>query len=218
LSDFKLKLKNWESDFFDRKFYSLEISNFTEAFTSALGDSDFDLIVCDVPLQDIRLVSKLEGLGFRTVDSRIQFLTTVSLQEQKFFFDSKAYTFRLAEERDIHTIIELTHKFLTYNKNFVSRYKSKLFFDSETPKRYYEKWITYSFGNKSSSTIIAEHNNSISSFFIIERVDDYEGLPRFKGILTAVKKEHRGQKLHLAMQSHLYKHLGIENFYLDNDL
>lgn len=64
--------------------------------------------------------------------------------------------------------------------------------------------------------MIAEYDNTIASFFIIERVKDYENLPRFKGILTAVKKEHRGQKLHLAMQSHLYKHLGIEKFYLDN--
>ncbi len=211
-----LAYKPWESEFLGINYYSLELNRVIGSLHDQLKKTDFDLVICDINLQEIISIQHLESVGFRTVDSRITFLTLIDLAENSYFFEAEEYVVRTFEKKDLEKIIALTHSYLTDNPDFVSRYKNLHYFKPNTARRYFETWIINSIKSEKTTTIVAEIGDEVVGYFIIEDKGFQDDFPLLKGVLTTVEKNHRGKNLHLAMQSKIYKSLNCQKFYLDN--
>ncbi len=220
----ELKLKDWESSFFNKKYYALVFKEHlnevdcSHALKQMLSSEDFDLIECNLDLCHIKMAKVLEKYHFQLVDSRITFVTKINRAEGAFDHPNtyKEYNIRYAMATDLPVIVEMTHRFLTWNSNFVSRYKDLDFFDEKDAERYFETWINYSINSKNAHTAVLEFESEVVGFFIFEQKEDYKETPLYKGILCAIEKAHQGKKLHLALQSFLFNDFVSNEFYLDN--
>ncbi len=215
----KLKKKAWESDFFAKQIYELKISEIVsgEAILEALSEVEYDLVECNLDCQLILNVKTLEDIGFRTVDSRITFLTQINLEESKYLFEAPhGYKIRKYRPSDLEDIIQQTHYFLTNNDKFVSRYKNLDYFSDNDAELYFDTWIRYSIDDSDSITMVVEYKEQPVGFFIAKQQTPINGTPLLKGILTSVDLNHRGKQLHLVLQTTIFKEMNYTNFYLDN--
>lgn len=216
--------KKWETDFFGRKYFDLvlkektSLSNIDAELAEITVNNNFDLIECNLDLCHIKMAKVLEKYHFQLVDSRITFVTKINRAEGAFDHPNtyKEYNIRYAMATDLPVIVEMTHRFLTWNSNFVSRYKDLDFFDEKDAERYFETWINYSINSKNAHTAVLEFESEVVGFFIFEQKEDYKETPLYKGILCAIEKAHQGKKLHLALQSFLFNDFVSNEFYLDN--
>lgn len=208
--------KVWESDFFNKEIYELSFDGNSNKLEKELNELKWDLVECNVNLTDFKHILDLQRIGFNIVDSRIRFLTNIKFNVDDYLFYNPDYITRDFQEKDLDTILNLTHEFLTYNKDFISRFKNQSYFKVDDGKKYFAKWINFSFENKRSKTAVVEKDGEVVGFFIMEEKNSYNDLPLLKGILTAVGKEHRGNKLHLVLQTYLFESFGFKSFYLDN--
>lgn len=214
-----LQKKDWESSFFEKKMYDLQLKERVgiQEVKAVIKDLDFDIIESRVSTEVFENIEMLENLGFRTIDSRITFLTKISLENHLFSFQTDPkYNIRLYQANDLSSIKTLTHQNLTNNPLFISRYKNRHYFNEQQAQEYYNQWIQFSIKNESSSIAIATYQDQVIGFFIIQTEGKYLGYPLVKGILTAVDEKHRKQKLHLAMQTMLFKQVETSTFFLDN--
>lgn len=219
-----LNLKKWESEFFNKKLYQLTInesfveSDLFQSILDQLSEIKFDIIEINLNVKNIKVAEILEKIGFKLVDSRITFLTKIDLNETKFDFPiiDKSHKIRFYNPSDLSSLIQITEKYLTYNEDFISRYKNLHYFNIGDSEKYFKKWITYSVTNSASLTAVVEHKGKVIGFFIFQRKEDIEKLPLYKGILVAVKHQYQGFKLHLSLQSFLFKSFNSKQFYIDN--
>ncbi len=211
--------KDWESTFFKKNFYDLQINkniNFEE-IKSIINSLDFDLIETRVSTKLFKNIEILEDLGFRTVDSRITFLTKIDINDSKFSFETNnQYQIRKYKSSDLPIIKLLAHQNLTNNPQFISRYKNLNYFNKQDAQQYYDQWIEFSVKDHNSSIVVSTHKDQVVGFFIIQVQGNHLNYPLVKGILTAVEKDHQNKKLHLAMQTELFKEIESSTFFLDN--
>lgn len=218
------ELKNWESNFFKKKIFQLNINKalYDKALKDVLEDllqkQKFDLIEINLDVKYIKAAEILEEIGFKLIDSRITFLTKIDSKEPKYDFPlmKSNHILRFYEKNDLPFLLELTHKYLTNNDDFVSRYKNLNYFNSSDGYEYFSKWISFSVNNPKSHTAIVEDKGKVVGFFIFQRKENYNDIPLYKGILVAVDEAYRGYKLHLSLQSFLFKNLESQHFYIDN--
>jgi hypothetical protein len=222
-----LKIREWETKFFNRVFGSLTIHprfythEQTEVLRSALesvlskADADYDLIELHCHISGTRIIGIIEDQGFRLVDSRITFLT---FMEKRNLNDDLSHSgsFFFATPDDLSDVLHLTHESLTDNPSFSSRFKDPAYFLPEETRRYYSAWIENHFDDPDSFFAVSKDNGKTIGFFIYKREGLCEGAPVYKGILSAVAPDYRGQRLHFGMQSFLHNHLPEEQFYVDN--
>lgn len=214
--DFTLQKKEWESNFFNKKILELVDWKELNNFELALGTLEYDLIECNLSFNRFRDLAALENIGFKTIDSRITFLTLINTEDSRFLSRTPGYLLRPYEAKDFESILAMTHSHLTYNDNFISRYKNESFFPKDSAVRYFSKWIDFSINSPNSITIVSEFKGELVGFFIIEKKNAVDGIPVWKGRLTAVDKDHRGKRLHLSMQTKIFELIGVKEFYLDN--
>lgn len=222
-----LKIKEWETKFFNRVLGSLTIhSRFytheqPQVLRSALdsvllkADEDYDLIESHCNVYGTRIISVIEDKGFHLVDSKIVFLTFVDKRDLK-NYSSHSDNILFATQDDLSDVLRLTHELLTNNPLFFSRFKDPAYFSPEETKRYYSAWIENHFDDPNSLFAVSKKNGKTIGFFIYKRVGLYEGKQVYKGLLSAVAPDYRGQRLHFAMQSFLHNHFPEEQFYVDN--
>lgn len=216
MSDFKIKRKDWESEFFNLEVYELLDWKTLDGIDRKLATINFDLLECNLDFERFDNLAKLEELGFRTIDSRISFLTLIDTEDSKFLSDAPEYIIRPFIQSDFNAVLELTHTHLTHNDSFISRYKNEAFFPKGSALDYFSTWIEFSINSPNSITVVSEWNEQVVGFFIIEKKNLIAGIPVWKGRLTAVEKNHRGKKLHLSMQTKIFEIIGLQQFYLDN--
>ena len=222
-----LNVNAWETTFFNRAFGSLTIHPrfFTHdqpqvshaALDSVLlkADEDYDLIESHCDMSGTRIIAVMEDRGFRLVDSKITFMTFVDKSDLK-DYSSDSITVSFAAQEDLSEVLHLTHESLTNNPLFYSRFKNPAYFSAEETKRYYAAWIENNLDASKSFSAISKANGKVIGFFIYKRAGLYKGKPVYKGLLSAVAPDYRGQRLHFAMQSFLHNHFPEEQFYVDN--
>jgi len=222
-----LKIKEWETKFFNRVFGSLTIHprfythEEPQVLRSALdsvlskADEEYDLIESHCHMSGMRIIAIIEDKGFRLVDSKITFITFMDKSDlEDYSFNSGDVS--LATLDDLSDVLRLTHESLTNNPLFFSRFKDPAHFSAEETKRYYSAWIENHFHDPKSLAAISKKNGKAIGFFIYKRTGLYEGKQLYKGILSAVAPDYRGQRLHFVMQSFLHNHFPEEQFYVDN--
>ena len=207
---------DWESKFFKKEIFKLEFDGKIDELKTDLRNNNWDLVECNVNLTNFKDILMLQNLGFKIVDSRIRFLTNIEFNQQDYLFYNEDYTIRNYLEKDLDFILNLTQEFLTNNKNFISRFKNESYFNVDDGEKYFTKWINFSLANPNSKTAVVEKDNKQVGFFIMEEKGVHKEIPLLKGILTAVDKNNRGNKLHLVLQTFLFENFGYKSFYLDN--
>lgn len=222
-----LKIKEWETKFFNRIFGSLMIhSGFythqeQQVLRSALdsllskADEEYDLIESHCDISGMQVIPVMEDKGFRLVDSKITFMTFMDKSDPR-NYSSHSSDILFATEDDLSDVLHLTRESLTNNPLFFSRFKDPTYFSAEETKRYYSAWIENHFDDPESLSAVAKKSGKVIGFFIYKRAGLYEEKQLYKGILSAVAPGFRGQRLHFAMQSFLHNHFPEKQFYVDN--
>lgn len=224
---FRVEPKEWDSAFFDRPIGTLTWFDGDRSFVAGDADQEdldelcvaadaagYRLLDCQLDLVDLAMGSRLESAGFRLVDSRIEFLTRWN-RDISDSFEPRWGRIRSATVEDLDRIIELTHQALTFNPEFVSRFKNREFFTESDSRRYFEAWIESSAFSDDAATAVFETDDGVSGFYIYQVSGEHDGLPLVKGVITAVAPEQRGAGAHRAMQSFLYGRLGLDEYYID---
>jgi hypothetical protein len=219
----------WESRFFDHRIGTLRVpedivggvadpETFRQALARLLETCDRDgveLIEHRLDIEDFDRVSLMEDEGFRLVDSRITFMT--SMEKASFAFHEPATgCIRWAAPADLPAIQELTRAGFSRNPAFRSRFKNPRYYSPGDAERYYAEWIANHLGHPDSLFVVIEHRGRPVGYYIYKRGASHEGLPVLKGILSALEPEYRGQRAQLAMQSFIYDSLEWERWYVDN--
>ncbi|MEJ7820912.1 MAG: hypothetical protein WKF85_01250 [Chitinophagaceae bacterium] len=230
---FTIEDKCWESAFFAKKWGLLKFIgddiNITKSIdvlgkdlTIILKHSDkiYDLIEFQISTSFFLLIMLLEDFNFRLVDSHITFKTLINkkkIVQQKLFLSSHDVNIRMYDKKDLNDIIQLTHNNLTKNPNFISRFKNLNYFESADAERYFELCISNSIANKNSfCSVLSDNYNKVKGYFIYEKRGKFNNLPIYKGILTVIEKDLRGQSIHLALQYYLFSQLKDSAYYIDN--
>lgn len=230
---FTIEDRAWETNFFDKNWGLLK---FTHTLTSLTDlalisenlksfldriDGQYQLIEMKLPANLILLSPILEDVGFRLVDTQICFKTLIfqkNIQEQNFLLSKDSdYSIRMYKENDLGSIIELTDRCLINDLNFVSRFKNPIFFSKKDTLKYFEASIRKSIMLKNTiCAVLIDTQERIKGYFIYERRLDGCGKVVYKGILSVIDFNARGEKAHLALQSYLFSSIDDVEFYLDN--
>ena len=222
---FTVEARPFESNFFDLSICRLGINRasdpalFARELASFVGDSDHDVIETNLDLRDLSLASALEDHDFRLVDSRITFITLVSVDDPDVTVagEDSGFDIRMLTDDDLDQVVELTHANLTDNPGFVSRYKNEGIFGDQSARRWFGAWIRDSAGNESARTAVAEVGGDVVAFFTYQKQDHYaDGLPLYRGILSAVDPAYRGHHLHILLQPYLFDAFPESSFYVQN--
>lgn len=226
---FTITNKPWESDFYGRKFGSLQIVNFdyfnkfndmqiTESLDPLMAAADknnYNIIEIHVDVNNIRIIPILEGAGFRLVDTRINFITLIKKEENELKPLSTG-TIAFATLDDLDAINKLTKESFVDNNSFHHRFKDERYFSKNEIVRYYYAWISNHIKDKDTYFIVMKDKERLFAYFIYKKSGFFQGIPLYKGILTAVDPDYRGNSYHLHMQAYLYKQFPEKQFYLDN--
>ncbi len=221
---YTINRKQWESDFFGIEIFELSLENFNikDHKNDILAyiknyPNKVDIIEVNLPIQNFNSVSALEEIGFRMMDSKIQFLTKIDRSDSIFTKETKSdVIIRNAEHKDLDQISNLVKKYLTDNSEFISRYKNLDFFPENSANKYYNQWVNFCFENKNTYITVCENKKGeIVAFFIFLKESSGDEVI-YKGVLTVIEKEFRGLNLHLVMQSFLYNQFNEDTFLINN--
>jgi hypothetical protein len=216
----------WETDFFGRSMRRLDlvaklsaahIPDWTSAVDAALSDHDARRVAItqvNLDFAAFELLCHLEARGFRSVDSRAEFVTLISperLVEREPPFGAVVDL----TEAHLEDVITLVHMGFTRNPKFQSRFKNREWFSAADTDRYYEAWIRNTVNDPRSLGAVWIHEDRTLGFFLYQRAEDRDGAPQYKGVLAAVVPEHRGHGAHLFLQSYLYTRMP-PRVWLDN--
>ncbi len=222
-----LQIKEWETKFFRKKFGlvtihheklgQLEPEDIYKPLDSLLSHADkkqFSLLELPLNILGIKLCPVLEERGFRLVDTKITFFTLMN-KDQIEDHPTNLGEICFATEDMMGKIVNLTHQAFSHNTAFFSRFKSEAYFSKEETERYYSAWIKNHLGKRNILFAVIQNKEDIIGYLIYKRVGQYEERPVYKGVLVAVDQKYRGKKLHLALQSFVYRYFPEDAFYLE---
>ena len=212
--------KKWDSGFFGRKIQKLSLygpvaHDELEIVLSEIDQQGVWGIEVEVKPERMSDVPALEDAGFRMVDSRMSFVSRMTIRD----VDDKSVPFgrlRQVELADLPRISKLTTKYLVDNPAFYSRFKNPRLFTRAESIRYYDAWNRRAFAEQPGLFVVWEVDGEVGAYFNYMRVDHPERNPMFKGILTAVAPKYRGQSAQNTMQSFLFRHFGESEWWIDN--
>ncbi|QTN39142.1 hypothetical protein HZ996_08335 [Cryomorphaceae bacterium] len=223
----KIVKKEWESNFFDRAMWSLDlerrkwsyedIPDFASRLDELFEETGQGLYDCELDARYLFLAPALEDRGFRLWDSRFQFITRFKREELPH------YPYDLPEEIELRSyspsdkaqIHELNKKYLIQAKQLVTKFRSS-FFPADASERWFTAWIDNSLEEGGYCSVL-DRDGVLEGFFIYLRREYGDGLPLFKGVLTSITPEYRGKNLHLAMQEQILRdQISDPEYYLDN--
>lgn len=215
----------WESDFLQRNLWRLTLGAGTSEQIWAkdilpkLKELPEDALVeAVVDATCISMVRLLEDQGFRLCDSKFQFLTRVRADQLPPAPATlpEGHSIRNYRENDLQAILDITEKELVQNPMLVTKFKSP-WFPSETPSRWYSAWMKDVLSRGALCAVLENPAQVVVGYFAYIQGEDVEGFPLFKGVLTAIRPESRGGRVHLAMQDHLFRNaIQAPTFWLDN--
>ena len=224
----KLNFKEWESEFFGKKFGQLvidpdfgtlpntaEIHASLDRLLETADRSGFCRLEFQCDMAAIAMIPLFEELGFRLVDSRISFVTLIETPLAERYASTKG-KIEWAQPDDLDGVIALTHKAFTHNPEFFSRYKNGEYFTPAESEKYYAAWIKNHITDPDTLFAVIKDRRSIIAYSFFRAYGNYCGEKLYKAILTAVDQEARGHRIHLALQTFLLEKIPENRFYLDN--
>lgn len=222
-----LQIKEWETKFFGRKFGLVtihhgklgqiepeDIYNPLDSLLSHADNNQFSLLELPINILGIKLYPVLEEKGFRLIDTKITFLTLMQ-KDQIENHSTNLGEICFATEDRMEKILLLTHQAFSHNPAFFSRFKNETYFSKEETERYYSAWIKNHLGKQNILFAVIQNKEDILGYLIYKSVGQYKGKPVYKGVLVAVDQKYRGKKLHLALQSFVYRQFPKDSFYLE---
>jgi len=221
-------LKEWESRFIGKRFGLLKFDHqkllstdkemlreVLEKITSHADHEEFELVEFTTDVRAIGSIPHFVDFGFRLVDTRITFVTLVDRRTIEPVRSSR-WQLRLATIADLPSILEITKGSFVDNPEFCSRFKNRLYFSSAQSDKYFSAWIENHLEADSTLFAVVQEQGRVVGYFFYIDAGEFQGKKLYKGGLTAVLPEFRGNRLHLVMQAFLYEQFPEDVFYLDN--
>lgn len=224
----------WESSFFGFPILEMELepSDVHPDRLSTLAQSISDelekgspehLFKASLDAQLIQGAPVLERLGFELWETRFVWMTqmTSSLLVQEFGVQNSDSTFSIHwnQPEDNEEIVEMAVELVAQSHDVITRFDSP-FYPSGSGSRWYKSWLEDVLNTPSTLVSLARHKPSgkLAGFFLYQRKGEQKGCPVFKGILSAVSPEFRGNKLHIHLQKEIFKKISKvgETVWLDN--
>jgi len=232
---FSIRPKDWEIGFFNIRWALLQCkvvinSTFVVSEKEKIkhqlehilteADKMFELLEFEAQTDMFLLIQILEDYGFRLVDSKIRFKTLFSknsLETQNFQLSFSNLKIRKFVNNDKPGILLLTKKQYSDNPDFITRFKNRTFFGELVAEKYFNTWIKNSLQSKNvMCCVLVDDEDFVKGYFIYEKMSEENGVPVFKGILTAIEPEFKGKSTHLALQSFLFSQIQDSEYYIDN--
>lgn len=212
--------KQWDSDFFGRDIWQLLLSQPVEIddLVAALVELDQTGawgVEVEVKPERMADVSVLEEAGFRLVDSRMSFVSRMTVPDIK-EIEAQVGQIRQAQGDDLESISKLTTQCFVDNPAFHSRFKNPGLYSRTESIRYYDAWNQRCFNDQPELFAVWEVSDEVVAYFNYMRVEHPELNPLFKGVLTAVNPGFRGKNAHNMMQSFLFKRFNEPEWWIDN--
>ena len=205
----KIERKEWDSEFFGREFYQLEIEkeldpSLIRERLKKLDDEDVFGTECKINIRNLEAIPQLEDLGFRLVDSRMEFIThTVRGQHE---IKAPVGEFRRYEHNDWDNLAEITVENFVDNPNFKSRYTNRQIFSRDESLRYYLQWHKWVIDVSPDLFLSWIDGDKFVGFYSILRVPDPENRrPRYKVGLAAIHPDYRSHNGQNLMQAWLFR-------------
>lgn len=221
-SDHFFRMKEWDSQFFQRVLYSGEVNLELNAIDwTRLRDELNDLRRNNVWLVEARVrsssfdnVRNLEDEGFRLVDSRLEFSTLTQLEGQTPTIP--VGHMRWFRESDWEALERLTHNQFAGNPAFKSRYNNRRYFSEDESHRYYMQWYRWVLENQHPLFCVWEVDEKLAGFYSILRQPDDGKIPRYKVALAAVEPVFRSYGAQNLMQFWIFQNAPDEEWYTIN--
>lgn len=214
-----LERKEWDSEFFSKEIYELKLDGYAEPLEiknkiEDVCESAFG-IECHVDSRNVGMISNIEEVGFRFVDSKVSFLTKMNIEDIPDNNISLGI-FRKADQNDMDRVEELTVSCLVDNDFFISRYKNYELYSKSESEKYYMAWNKKVLSEFPDLFLVWEVKGVVVGFFnyMISSVKD--GMNVYKGILTAVDPQYRGYSAQNEMQYELYRSFGLSEWYIQS--
>ena len=205
----RLEKKVWDSDFFGRDFYLLDLSSGLELdrLKSELDNLDANGVFgteCQLNIRNIEMMTHLEELGFRIVDSRMEFITHTYRGEKEIV--APVGNFRLFGPQDWEALSDITVKNFVDNDQFKSRYTNRDIFSREESLRYYLQWHRWVLDVSPDLFLSWVDGDKYVGFYSILRLADPQGIrPRYKVGLAAIDPDYRSHNGQNLMQAWLFR-------------
>jgi hypothetical protein len=221
-----LEPNQWETRFFGRRMgclalaaeaaAALEPPAWQQAVSLIAAESDaYDLVQIHLDVRPLALAPALEDVGFRLVDTRISFLTRLDSSSVA-RYEPPVGVVRPARPGDLADLLVLTHRRLTHNPGFHSRYKNPAFFTPEETARWFTAWVENDLADPRSRMAVWVVDGRPVGFFGYQRQDDREGLPFYKSTVAAVDEDRGGQKAHMFLQTILFDGMPAGELWVEN--
>ena len=150
------------------------------------------------------MMTHLEVLGFRLVDSRMEFITHTYRGENEVI--APVGKFRRFESQDWEALTEITIKNFVDNDQFKSRYTNREIFSREESLRYYLQWHRWVLDVSPDLFLSWVDGDKYVGFYSILRLADPQGIrPRYKVGLAAIDPDYRSHNGQNLMQAWLFR-------------
>ena len=203
--------KKWDSEFFNKQIFVCDLNY-------AIDSSDVEALALEIeslnrldrPLIEARVRSEffsnipfLEDIGFRLVDSRLEFRTKTYRRD--FTFSNTPTGLRWFHADDWNEVQKLTIAQFVDNPNFKSRFNNRKYFTRDESIRYYLQWHRLALENEHPLFCVWETNSVISGFHSVIRKPTSINMYEYKTGLTAVRPEGQLSGMQYQMQSWIFQ-------------
>lgn len=192
-----MELNNWMSDFYGKKWYTITKNPGNVLYHPGLYEWKIDS-------QNIEDFFYAQNNSFKLVETQVGFETLIR------DFGSSEGT-RMATEKDLPSILNITKKCFIDNPKFISRFTNPNYFNPHHLEKYYTLSVTNYFSNPNCLTSVAELNKEIIGYYMIIKEKDNI----YRGIMTGVLPQGRGRNLHRKMQNKCFEQVN-KPFYTIN--
>jgi hypothetical protein len=204
----KITRKDWDSEFFGKEIFSLELDDevTTEALSQALTALDRDNaygIEAHLNIRDLSQIQLLESLGFRLVDSRMEFITHTQRGTDP--VSAEVGLFRHYDRQDWDQLVAITESNFVDNPAFQSRYNNRWIYSREESLRYYLQWHHRVVETCPDLFLSWVDGEKLVGFYSIMRQPDPENsYQKYKVALAAIDPDYRALKGQNMMQAWLF--------------
>jgi hypothetical protein len=204
-----LTFKEWDSRFFGKDFYDLKVDSVSDLVGVREELAELDArgvfgIECKINIRNMDVISHLEEMEFRLVDSRMEFITHTVRGEVD--IHAPVGDFRRYEDCDWDEITAITTENFVDNSNFKSRYTNRNLFSREESLRYYLQWHKWVLDVSPDLFLSWVDGDKYVGFYSILRIPDAErGIPKYKVGLAAIHPDYRSHNGQNLMQAWLFR-------------
>ena len=184
-----MEVNKWMSNFYQHYWYEIRSSNNIELNQEGLYE-------WRISPTDFNSLGRASELGFELVETMVEFLSPVSVRNAEY------PNIRMAQEKDLTTILKITYQTYILNKRFYSRFKNPNYFTEEQASKYYELSVINYFNNPLCLTavVVNKEKDVIGYYMLLDTGSDNI----YRGIMTGVLPEGIGKGLHVKMQRYLF--------------